>query len=281
MRKSFLEYFCCPATFATFRLQGTPDSRPGFFAFGPEVICWGRLSGGDTRRDPKQQLPDARSFTRVEREVCLFPFNPDEVIKNLRHERYREAVLGPAPKNEWFAHSAYYAVRPLLPVGLRKHLQRAALRGWSRIPFPRWPVDCTVDSLLNEMMAAALRAHSVDRIPFIWFWPDGRKAAAIMTHDVETAIGRDFCSTLMDVDDSFGIKASFQIVPESRYRVSKAFLASLRHRGFEINVHDINHDGHLFMDREEFLRRVARINAYGKQFGAVGYRSAVLYRNLD
>ena len=102
-----------------------------------------------------------------------------------------------------------------------------------------------------------------------------------MTHDVETAEGRDFCTTLMDLDDSYGIKASFQVIPEVRYEVSEAFLHELRGRGFEINVHDFNHDGELFQDREEFLRRVARINDYGRKFNSAGYRSGVLYRNLD
>jgi hypothetical protein len=101
-----------------------------------------------------------------------------------------------------------------------------------------------------------------------------------MTHDVETSAGRDFCSELMDMDDSFGIKASFQIVPEKRYRVSPDFLKGIRDRAFEIGVQDLNHDGRLFDDREEFLRRVKRINLYGKEYGARGFRSAALYRNL-
>src|SRR3989442_11558067 len=38
------------------------------------------------------------------------------------------------------------------------------------------------------------------------------------------------------------------------------FLSTFRDRGFEINVHDLNHDGSLFSDRKEFLRRANRIN---------------------
>ena len=77
----------------------------------------------------------------------------------------------------------------------------------------------------------------------------------MMTHDVETSAGQDFCPQLMDLNDSYGIKSSFQIVPEKRYTVSKAFLASILERGFEVNVHDLNHDGRLMCDREEFVRR--------------------------
>ncbi len=85
----------------------------------------------------------------------------------------------------------------------------------------------------------------------------------------------------MDLNDSFGIKTSFQIVPEKRYSVSESMLQLIRGRGFEINVHDLNHDGRLFADREEFLRRVRLINQYGQRFGASGFRSAVMYRNVD
>ena len=126
-----------------------------------------------------------------------------------------------------------------------------------------------------------LKAHAVDKIPFVWFWPNGFPSCAIMTHDVEALPGRDFCSHLMDLDDAYGIKSSFQIVPEGRYPVSKGFLNTIQSRGFEIDIHDLNHDGHLFSDRERYLRRAERINRYSREYGAAGFRSAALYRNLD
>ena len=70
----------------------------------------------------------------------------------------------------------------------------------------------------------------------------------------------------MDIDDSFGIKASIQIVPEKRYTVSEGFLDSIRARGFEINVHGLDHDGNLFKDREKFLESAKRINEYAVKF---------------
>jgi hypothetical protein len=85
----------------------------------------------------------------------------------------------------------------------------------------------------------------------------------------------------MDINDSFDIKTSFQVVPEERYEVTESFLDSIRSRGFEVNVHDLNHDGNLFVDHDQFLDRVKKINVYGKKFRARGFRSAVLYRNLE
>jgi hypothetical protein len=85
----------------------------------------------------------------------------------------------------------------------------------------------------------------------------------------------------MDLDESFGIGASFQVVPEDRYEVPKEYLASIIDRGFEVGVQDLNHDGKLYRSRHRFIERAAKINAYGRQWGAQGFRSAVLYRRQE
>lgn len=283
MSRLFLEYFRCPTSCVDFRLEGEllPDS--GFFRLGQDLTCFGKISFGRAHHTASASLEDVSSFVRFDKNATYLPFDLDEVVENLRLERYGAALpIGIRSSiTQAVGRKTYYAMRPLLPTSVRKHLQRMALRGWDRAQFPGWPVDQTVDRLFEQMMRAAIRASSDGRIPFIWFWPDGNSSCAIMTHDVETCMGRDFCSTLMDLDDSYGIKASFQLIPEGRYELSEEFLQSFRARGFEINVHDFNHDGDLFRSREEFLRRVARINEYGQKFGAVGYRSGVLYRNLN
>jgi hypothetical protein len=283
MQNSFLDYFRCPAKYANFYSPDGLSEQSGFFKFGEDVIIYGRLSEGKVAKVVSEPLVDVLPRVRIEENRCFLPFEPNVVADNLRCERYRAAVQpnGNGSLGKSLVRSAYYAVRPLLPVALRKYLQRAALRGWERIPFPYWPVDQTVDRLFEEMLRLALRTNCLDRIPFIWFWPDDHSSCAIMTHDVETAAGRDFCSSLMDLNDAYGIKSSFQVVPEERYSVPQEYLQLIRDRGFEVNVHDLNHDGNLFRDRDQFLDRVKRINEYGKKFEAVGYRSGVLYRNLD
>jgi hypothetical protein len=281
MQQTFIDYFRCPARFGDFRLRGEQRGAEGFFRLGPQAICYGRLPSGISDGSI-QHAEDVADLTGIADRTCYLPFDPDEVVSNLRLERYVTPSSGNGiTTTQKIVRNSYYALRPLLPVSIRKHLQRAALRGWDQRPFPRWPVDHSVEAILEKLMALEIEAHQVDRIPFIWFWPEGRSACATMTHDIETARGRDFCSQLMDLDDSFGIKSSFQVVPEERYSVPEEFLRTIRRRGFEVNVHDLNHDGKLFKDRKEFLRRAARINCYIKKFGAAGYRSGVLYRNLD
>jgi hypothetical protein len=160
-------------------------------------------------------------------------------------------------------------------------MQKLRLNGWRQLKFPSWPVDLTVDNTLERLLLLSLRAQRVERIPFIWFWPRGATSAAVVTHDVETSIGRDYCVTVMDIDDRFGIKSSFQVVPEKRYGVTPAYIDSIWDRGFEVGVQDLNHDGHLYRDRRVFLERVRKINQYGKEYRAYGFRSAVLYRRQE
>jgi hypothetical protein len=212
----------------------------------------------------------------------LLPFNPTDVIDNLRLERYANHY-GHGALNRWkrSLKNTYYFLRPLMHANIRRQIQRTHLSGWQKLLFPRWPVDTTVENLCERLLLLSLKANGTDRVPFIWFWPDGAQSCATMTHDLESATGKGFCAELMDIDESFGIKASIQVVPEGRYKVSAAFIQGIRDRGFEVNVQDLNHDGHLFRNREEFLRRAQRINQYGKEYGAAGFRAAVLYRNLD
>jgi hypothetical protein len=100
----------------------------------------------------------------------------------------------------------------------------------------------------------------------------------MMTHDVEGEAGLDFCDELMNIDDEYGIKSAFQLVPEGREEAWRRTAARLRPRGFEVNLHDLNHDGRLFADKAEFLKRAKRINRYAREFGCNGFRSAVMYR---
>lgn len=277
MTDCLVEYYRCPDRFVHFLPKGPLSASTGYFRFGDVAICYGNYSGLSPSALPNGPLHDSIHDTVIEDGTVYLPFDPSQVADNLRCEKYVNGADHGKPASALF--KLYYLVRPTLSVGVRKHLQRFHLRGWDKLPFPKWPVDRTVDIVLERLLQLSLKAQQRESIPFIWFWPDGAPSCAIMTHDVETTEGRDFCSTLMDIDDCFGIKASFQVVPEERYDVSREYLDSITKRGFEVAVQDLNHDGHLYRDRQQFLSRVARINRYGREWGAEGFRAAILYRN--
>lgn len=256
---------------------------PGYFRFGSAGICYGHCSSGLPAASVTDPLHDTYQDVIKNGSSVQLPFDPVEVINNLRHERYVRKRSGDrrAIRAHGLVRTLYYLARPLMPVAVRKHLQRRYFRDWDKIPFPSWPVDFTVENIFEQLLILSMKSQNIQKLPFIWFWPEGAPSCAIVTHDVETSAGRDFCTQLMDMNDSFGIKTAFQIIPERRYKVPQAFLECIRERGFELNVHDLNHDGHLMENREEFLRRVKRINRHGQNFEALGFRSAMLYRNID
>jgi hypothetical protein len=272
-------YYRCPEGHASLAVETPHPTRRGYFKFGSEVL-YGTTGNGWAAASPSGKLEDLLAEIRTQGPTVLLPFDPTEVLHCLRYECYTNASDDLHPERDLLGR-IYYLVRPLLVLGIRKQIQKLRLHGWREIKFPSWPVDRTVDNTLETLLLLSLRAQGRKQIPFIWFWPDGASSCAIMTHDVETTVGRDFCSRLMDINDSFRIKSSFQVVPENRYDVPTAFLDEIRRRGFEVNVHDLNHDGLLFRSHDEFRARAATINQYGRDFGASGFRSAILYRRQE
>ena len=282
MNRVLLQHFRCPDHFANVEVKGDLRPTQGYFEFGPGVVCYGQTSGTDPSQKVTQKLPDALRCVNLKTDSLQLPFDLSQAVDNLRLERY--CSNGNSTKNLLegsVTRDIYYLLRPILPIPVRKHLQRARLKGWERIPFPHWPVDFTADLILERAMALLIEGQSAKRIPFIWFWPKGAQSCMVMTHDVEATAGRDFCDELMDLDDATGIKSAFQIVPEERYGIQNGIIDRFRNRGFEVNVHDLNHDGTLFQDKTEFLRRAGKINLYSKKFGTHGFRAGGMYRNQE
>jgi hypothetical protein len=279
MSEPFLDFYRCPESFAGFTLAAPLRTEPGYFRFGHDLVCFGQTSSGYCSPSPNNGLFDSFHNVSFNHSGVRLPFDLTQVIDNLRLERYlprpNDGLMGRAVRG------GYYSLRPLFGVSLRKHLQKLFLRGWDAIPFPHWPVDTTVEQLFERLMVLTLKSQRMEAVPFIWFWPEGASSCIMMTHDVETGAGVDFCSKLMDIDDVWGTRASFQIVPEERYPVTTQLLDSIRGRRFEVNVQDLNHDGRLFSNRKEFLVRAEAINRYVNRFGSRGFRSAAMYRNPD
>jgi hypothetical protein len=270
------DYYRCPPRYLKLAQRETLPEQSGYFRFGTDSVCYGRCAG-QTAAAVSSTLWDASSAAAVEGGTTYLPFDLDEVIENLRSERYFTDSQHDRTRSA--LSKLYYALRPMLSFEARCYIKRLHLRGWRELLFPRWPVECSVDALLERLLLLSVRSSESGQVPIIWFWPDGASSCAVMSHDVEEQAGLGFCSSLMDIDDAFGIKASFQIVPEGRYEVTPQFAASIAARGFEVAIHDLNHDGHLYRSREEFLRRAAKINRYREQYGVDGFRGAILYRN--
>ena len=159
----------------------------------------------------------------------------------------------------------YYRIKPLIPQSLRTALRRRlALRlrgGVTNI----WPI-----------------MPGSERPPENWpGWPEGKKFALVLTHDVESYTGLQNCRDLMELELDLGFRSSFNFVPEGEYRVSLELREELTRNGFEVGIHDLKHDGRLFASRREFCRRAAAINQYARDWSAVGFRSGFMLHKLE
>src|SRR5262249_49113470 len=138
------DYYRCPAYLTDFTLSGELPETPGYFRLGQNILCYGRLSSGHAARPPVEDLHDAIKSVDPSGAGPRLPFDAGQVMETLRRERYAAGFHGDGHILTEALRKAYYLVRPLLPVPIRKIAQKIHLTGWDRIRFPAWPVDGTV-----------------------------------------------------------------------------------------------------------------------------------------
>ena len=165
-----------------------------------------------------------------------------------------------------FRHKLYYGIKPFVPWSVRQGIRAWFARRKRERVSGVWPI-----------------LPGSERPPEGWpGWPDGKKFAFVLTHDVESPSGVEKCRKLMELEMKYGFRSSFNFIPEGgEYVLSQALRGDLVANGFEIGVHDLNHDGKLYSSRAEFSRKATRINHYLKAWGAVGFRSGFMLHNLD
>jgi len=178
------------------------------------------------------------------------------------------------------AHRFYYTLKPFLPRRLRTALKQLhSLPAQAEFSLG-WPIEGRYVYFLWEVMRRLLLTSDQQSLKYRSLWPEEHHFAFVLTHDVETEEGQAFIRAVVDLEESFGFRSSFNFVPE-RYPLDYALIEELRWRGFEIGVHGLKHDGMLFSSQGEFTRRTKRINMYLQELDAVGFRSPLTMRNPE
>ncbi len=172
----------------------------------------------------------------------------------------------------------YYRARPLMPRSVQLALRRWYSRVQSKKPFPAWPIEPILVDMINRELTRLLEARPGLSLPMVSYWPAGKEAAIVLTHDVETTVGVANIVRVREVERKHGLFSSWNFVPE-RYRFDQAVLRELSDQGCEIGVHGLYHDGRLFSSPEVFKERLPLINQYLREWGSVGFRSPALHRN--
>jgi predicted glycosyltransferase len=164
-----------------------------------------------------------------------------------------------------FRNRVYYRIKPAIPRALRLSIRRwLALRKRSRVQ-DIWPI-----------------APGSQEPPPNWpGWPEGKKFALVLTHDVEGQFGLDKTRQLMRLEKSLGFQSSFNFIPKGGYEIPEPLRNELTRNGFEVGVHDLRHDGKLYHTRGEFAKNAEQINGFLRDWEAVGFRSGFMLHKLS
>ena len=158
----------------------------------------------------------------------------------------------------------YYIVKPFIPRSLQICIRRKIINRQRQIFKDSWPID-----------------NHASTKPEGWKgWPDKKKFALILIHDVDTQKGHDKCSKIAEIEYPLGFHSTFFFVPE-RYKVSLKVIQELKEKGFGVGVHGLKHDGKLFKNKKMFSRRAKHINAILKKWDTVGFSSPSTHRNFE
>ena len=99
----------------------------------------------------------------------------------------------------------------------------------------------------------------------------------MLTHDVETARGRDTIDDVRTLELQYGYRSSWNLVPE-RYAVTDDLVRGLLESGFEVGVHGLRHDGRDLESRRTLERRLPVMRRWADRWGAVGFRAPATHR---
>src|SRR5262245_53893719 len=159
----------------------------------------------------------------------------------------------------------YYLLKPVLPWRFRMTVRRILANRLRRRFSHSWPIY-----------------EPASKAPKGWpGWPNGKKFAFALTHDVEGMNGFKQCRKLAEMDKALGFRSSFNFVPEGEYTVPESLRSYLEQEGFEVGVHDLHHDGTLYRSSRTFKGQAQKINQYLQSWGAVGFRSGFMFHNLE
>ena len=135
--------------------------------------------------------------------------------------------------------------------------------------------DCFIDDgLVKIVFQDGMNSAALSRL-----YPGGNTSAVVLTHDVETRSGFRFIPRVIDLENRYNFKSSWNIVPY-KYPIDPAIIQAIRENGHEVGIHGYNHDGRMYLSKKIFDKRAPLINQALDKYGAVGFRSPMVHRNL-
>ncbi|MGB9836079.1 MAG: DUF354 domain-containing protein [Candidatus Saccharicenans sp.] len=158
----------------------------------------------------------------------------------------------------------YYHFKPLIPRRAQIYIRRKIARYKLKNSRDIWPVH-----------------PEADLVPENWCgWPEGKKFALVLSHDVDTEKGKKNCLNLMELERRMGFRSCFNFVPRA-YECENELRQTLLEKGFAIGLHGLTHEGKVFQSRKRFFRAVPEINYFLENWKIKTFSSPSMLGNLD
>ena len=146
-----------------------------------------------------------------------------------------------------FKHKIYYNfLRKIIPISFRHKIQN---KYCSNLSFKK---NFIYDDLVNIV------TNSWDRNDYL-FYPQNYSSSIILTHDVEEQSGFDFIPNVIELEEKYLLRSSWNIVPY-KYKIDRGIISLIQDLGHEIGIHGFNHDGKLYYSEKIFNERAKYIN---------------------
>lgn len=158
----------------------------------------------------------------------------------------------------------YYLIKPAIPRGLQLGLRRRRSRYLLSANHFSWPIDPPAAAKPKDWPG----------------WPQGKKFALVLTHDVEGLKGLQDVQKIVAMEKELGFRSSFNFVGGD-YEVPENLRHGLQLNGFEVGVHGLHHDGMLFATRRVFRKHMQGIKNCLEEWEAVGFRSPSMHQKLE
>ncbi len=201
-------------------------------------------------------------------EKIIFNFDPEETINSLLAEKYVKK------KRPIYTFLPFHYHKIPFRIGLGK-LQTFIRSRFSKQPgFPGWPIEGSVD-VIRTIFLNSLKLIQKN-IKIGEFWPNGKKFAIALTHDIDTGKGLKNIKLFSAIEEQFGFRSTWFIVGDY-YKKDYEQLNRLIDKRHEIGLHGYSHDNKLaYLSIKKIEERISKCRKFIGRYGIKGFRSPSL-----
>lgn len=199
-------------------------------------------------------------------------FDPDAAVAALTWRNALTAGRPLASRTPFHYHRVPAPVRRLVRNALTR---RSSAAGGAR--YPAWPADASVEAVRRIYLRARQAAEpELEPVPP---WPDGKRFAIALTHDVDSATGLTTSLDIARDEADRGLMSCWYVVGDD-YPLPPSALSELRDGGHELGLHDAHHDNKIaFLDPKQISDRLDRCRPLIEEYGMAGFRSPSMLRS--